>query len=53
MAPPAYDVHPPSTNTIQHQAELYPSLNDFMGLEITPEILAANQVALFPSQTVC
>ena len=53
-APPAYDIHPPQNNGhggAPHDV-LYPSLNDFMGMEITPEMLAANQVALFPSQQV-
>ena len=50
-APPAYGVHPPSKD-VYGSAELYPSLNDFMVLEITPEMLSVNQVALIQSQSV-
>jgi hypothetical protein len=49
-----YGVHPPaqSNGKTIGATVLYPSLNDFMGMEITPEMLSANQVALFPSHTV-
>ncbi|KAK4004671.1 hypothetical protein OUZ56_006399 [Daphnia magna] len=51
VAAPSYGVHPPQSIGIQYEnSVLYPSLNDFMGMEITTEMLAANQVALFPSQ---
>ncbi len=54
MAPgPVYGVHPPQSHTMHNEnAILYPSLNDFMGMEITSEMLSANQVALFPAQSV-
>lgn len=49
---PMYGVHPPQSNGKANNATvLYPSLNDFMGMEITPEMLSANQVALFPSHS--
>jgi hypothetical protein len=48
-----YGVHPPQSHAIiTENAILYPSLNDFMGMEITSEMLSANQVALFPAQSV-
>lgn len=50
-APPAYGVHPPSIKDAAFGGELYPSLNDFMGMEITPEMLSINQVALIQSQS--
>ena len=50
---PVYGVHPPQSNgRINENTILYPSLNDFMGMEITSEMLSANQVALFPAQSV-
>jgi hypothetical protein len=50
---PVYGVHPPQSHAIiTENAILYPSLNDFMGMEITSEMLSANQVALFPAQSV-
>lgn len=44
---PTYGVHPPQKSALTSQHELYPSLNDFMGLEITHEMLASNQVTIY------
>lgn len=41
-APPPYPLSPsemPSPGSVQH---LYPTLNDYMGLDLSPEVLAAN-----------
>lgn len=56
LANPAYGVHPPHTNQ-QHESSLvggslYPTLDEFMGLEITADMLASHQVALFQPQAV-
>ena len=57
--PPAYDVHPPQQRMKQlyelpnpPNAHLYPSLTDFMGLEITPEMLSSNNLAVVQSHSV-
>ena len=56
--PPAYDVHPPQQGISgphyvnSANPHLYPSLMDFMGLEITPEMLSANNLPLAQPKSV-
>lgn len=50
---PPYPLHPPqSQNKSDHLAHLYPALGDYMGLEFTPDILAANMPEYLPVATV-
>lgn len=51
-APLPYAVHPPqSIAASAGGSQLYPTLNDFMGLEITAEMLASHQLALTHPQS--
>ncbi|XP_066987561.1 LOW QUALITY PROTEIN: syntenin-1-like [Macrobrachium rosenbergii] len=45
---PPYPLHPPESENKSHLAHLYPALGDYMGLEFTHEIIAANMPEYLP-----
>lgn len=51
-AAPPYPLHPPQAQNKSHLAHLYPALGDYMGLEFTHDIIAANMPEYLPGSPV-
>lgn len=47
-APPPYPLHPPQAQAKSGLALLYPALDDYMGLEFTDDVIAANMPEYLP-----
>ncbi|XP_071533559.1 syntenin-1-like isoform X2 [Panulirus ornatus] len=50
-APPPYPLHPPEVQSKTDLTHLYPALEDYMGLEFTPDVIAANMPEYLPVAT--
>ncbi|KAG7172191.1 Syntenin-1-like [Homarus americanus] len=50
-APPPYPLHPPQAQPKPGLALLYPALDDYMGLEFTADVIAANMPEYLPVAT--